>query len=211
MGGYDPYSNSKGCAELVASSFRKSFFNPDNYEQHGVGLASARAGNVIGGGDWALDRLIPDILKAFEDGRAVEIRSPHAIRPWQHVLEPLSGYLAVAEKLFLNGADYSEAWNFGPRDEDAKPVQQIVESLTDSWGLGASWFLSEGEHPHEAHYLKLDCSKAKMKLNWQPVWDLQTTLTKIVDWHKAWLANDNMHDYTLAEIKDYMNTRTGLE
>lgn len=210
MGGYDPYSNSKGCAELVASSFRQSFFNPAKYSEHGIGLASVRAGNVIGGGDWALDRLIPDMLNSFEEGRPVEIRSPHAIRPWQHVLEPLSGYLAVAEKLFLEGADYSEAWNFGPKDDDAQPVQNIVEQLSACWGEGAQWFLSKGDHPHEAHYLKLDCSKARMKLNWQPVWDLNTTLNKIVGWHKEWLAKRNMREYTLAEIKDYMKARMDL-
>ncbi len=210
MGGFDPYSNSKGCAELIASSFRQSFFNPDQYQYHGVGLASVRAGNVIGGGDWALDRLIPDTLKAFEDGRTVEIRSPHAIRPWQHVLEPLSGYLVTAEKLFIEGAEFSEAWNFGPRDEDAQPVQSVVETLATCWGDDADWLLSEGDHPHEAHYLKLDCSKARMKLNWQPVWDLHTTLNKITVWHKKWLAKNNMREHTLAEIKEYMNTRIGL-
>lgn len=209
MGGYDPYSNSKGCAELVASSFRQSFFNPANYAQHGVGLASVRAGNVIGGGDWALDRLIPDILLAFQENRDVEIRSPYAIRPWQHVLEPLSGYLTVAEKLYSEGAEYSEAWNFGPKDEDAQPVQKIVETLSSNWGE-ANWFLSKGEHPHEAHYLKLDCSKAKMRLNWQPVWDLDTTLSKITKWHKEWLAKSNMREYTLTEIKEYMIARKGL-
>lgn len=209
MGGYDPYSNSKGCAELVASSFRQSFFNPATYAQHGVGLASVRAGNVIGGGDWALDRLIPDILLAFQENRSVEIRSPHAIRPWQHVLEPLSGYLAVAEKLYTEGAEYSEAWNFGPKDEDAQPVQKIVETLSSNWGE-ANWFLSEGEHPHEAHYLKLDCSKAKMRLNWQPVWDLETTLSKISKWHKEWLAKANMREHTLTEIKEYMTARIGM-
>lgn len=209
MGGYDPYSNSKGCAELVASSFRQSFFNPGTYAQHGIGLASVRAGNVIGGGDWAMDRLIPDILLSFQENRSVEIRSPHAIRPWQHVLEPLSGYLLVAEKLYTEGAEYSEAWNFGPKDEDAQPVQKIVEKLSSNWGE-ASWFLSEGEHPHEAHYLKLDCSKAKMRLNWQPVWDLDTTLSKITKWHKAWLVKVNMREHTLTEIKEYMTARKGM-
>jgi len=210
MGGYDPYSNSKGCAELVASSFRQSFFNPADYSVHGVGLASVRAGNVIGGGDWALDRLIPDILNAFEENRPVEIRNPYSIRPWQHVLEPLSGYIAIAEKLYTEGAEFSEAWNFGPKDEDAQPVQKIVEILSSSWGDGAKWFLSEGDHPHEANYLKLDCSKAKTKLDWQPVWGLDVTLSKIVAWHKAWLNKDGMRERTLAEIKEYINTRTDL-
>ncbi len=207
MGGYDPYSNSKGCAELVASSFRQSFFNPATYAQHGVGLASVRAGNVIGGGDWALDRLIPDILLAFQENRPVEIRSPHAIRPWQHVLEPLSGYLSIAEKLYTEGAEYSEAWNFGPNDRDAQPVQEIVETLSSNWGEGASWFLSEGKHPHEAHYLKLDCSKAEMRLDWRPVWPLEDTLNKIVNWQKSWLQGDCMRDHSINEINDYMRTR----
>jgi CDP-glucose 4,6-dehydratase len=207
MGGYDPYSSSKGCAELVVASYRQSFFNPANYAQHGIGLASVRAGNVIGGGDWALDRLIPDILLAFQENRSVKIRSPNAIRPWQHVLEPLSGYLAIAEKLYTNGSEYAEAWNFGPSDEDAQPVQKIVETLSYAWGGNSSWFLSEGEHPHEAHYLKLDCSKAKMRLNWQPVWNLDTTISRITQWHKEWLAKTNMREHTLAEIKEYMSAR----
>jgi CDP-glucose 4,6-dehydratase len=207
MGGYDPYSNSKGCAELVATSFRQSYFHPSQYNEHGVGLASVRAGNVIGGGDWALDRLIPDMLNAFEQGKPVEIRSPHAIRPWQHVLEPLSGYICVAEKLYNTGAEYSEAWNFGPNDQDAQPVQHIVEHLVTNWGDNAQWFLSESEHPHEAHYLKLDCSKAHMKLQWQPIWSLDITLQKIVSWHKAWLSKKDMHIYTLTEIQEYMNAR----
>lgn len=211
MGGYDPYSNSKGCAELVASAYRQSFFNKEKYTQHGCALASVRAGNVIGGGDWAEDRLIPDMLKAFSQGQSVEIRSPHAIRPWQHVLEPLSGYIAIAEKLYIDGPDYAEGWNFGPKDEDAKPVEWIVNRLSEYWGNGAQWHLSAGEHPHEAHYLKLDCSKAKMRLNWQPVWDLDTTLEKIVAWQKAWLAKEDMHQYTINEIKQYMKARVGKE
>ncbi|PSU63850.1 CDP-glucose 4,6-dehydratase [Photobacterium phosphoreum] len=209
MGGYDPYSNSKGCAELVASSYRQSFFNKDKYDQHGCALASVRAGNVIGGGDWAADRLIPDMLQAFSNKKVVEIRSPHAIRPWQHVLEPLSGYLTVAEKLYDQGCAYAEGWNFGPRDEDAKPVEWIVEHLSALWGHDALWQLSDGEHPHEAHYLKLDCSKADMRLNWHPVWNLEQTLNKIVNWQKAWLSNQDMKQYTLNEIKEYMNARVG--
>ncbi len=174
MGGYDPYSNSKGCAELVTSAYRSSFFNPAKYGEHRVALATARAGNVIGGGDWADDRLIPDILRAISAGQPVVIRNPHAIRPWQHVLEPLSGYLQLAQRLYEDGVAYAEGWNFGPNDEDAKPVQWIVERLTQQWGEGASWQLDDGDHPHEAHYLKLDCSKAKMRLDWQPRWHLRT-------------------------------------
>nr|WP_321278079.1 CDP-glucose 4,6-dehydratase [uncultured Vibrio sp.] len=209
MGGYDPYSNSKGCAELVASSYRQSFFNKDKYQEHGCALASVRAGNVIGGGDWADDRLIPDMLNAFSNNEKVEIRSPHAIRPWQHVLEPLSGYIAIAEHLYEKGPEFAEGWNFGPKEEDAKPVQWIVERLTKQWGDGAKWFLTDGEHPHEAHYLKLDCSKAKMRLNWQPVWNLETTLDKIVSWQKAWLNGADIKTYTINEIKEYMTARAG--
>jgi CDP-glucose 4,6-dehydratase len=186
MGGYDPYSNSKGCAELVTAAYRNSYFHPDKYKEHGVALASGRAGNVIGGGDWAEDRLIPDIMRAITQGKPVNIRNPHAIRPWQHVLEPLSGYLLLAQKLYEEGASYAEGWNFGPNNEDAKPVQWIVEGLTKSWGEDASWVLDGGDHPHEAHYLKLDCSKAKMRLCWQPRWHLDETLGKIVTWHKAY-------------------------
>jgi len=168
-----------------------------------VALASGRAGNVIGGGDWADDRLIPDILRAISDNKPVVIRSPHAIRPWQHVLEPLSGYLLLAEKLYTQGVAYAEGWNFGPADEDAKPVQWIVEQLTQQWGEGASWQLDGGKHPHEAHYLKLDCSKAKMRLDWQPRWHLGHTLEMIVAWQQAWLAKKDMRSFTLKQIEQY--------
>lgn len=161
MGGYDPYSNSKGCAELVTAGYRSSFFHADKYPEHGVALGSGRAGNVIGGGDWALDRLIPDMLRAIGAGEPVMIRNPHAIRPWQHVLEPLSGYLTLAEKLYTEGPVHAEGWNFGPYDTDAKPVEWIVERMTQEWGAGASWTLDGQDHPHEATYLKLDCSKAR--------------------------------------------------
>lgn len=211
MGGFDPYSNSKGCAELVASSFRSSFFNNAEYEKHGCALASVRAGNVIGGGDWADDRLIPDMLKAFSEEAAVEIRSPRAIRPWQHVLEPLSGYLEVAEKLYIEGPEYAEGWNFGPNDDDAKPVSWIVDKLVALWGDDASWFLSDGDHPHEAGYLKLDCSKAKSRLDWHPVWSLETTLEKIVNWQKNWLKGTSVKAFTLIEIKQFMKAQQAEE
>ncbi len=204
MGGYDPYSNSKGCAELVASAYRSSYFNAGNFTDHRVALASARAGNVIGGGDWAEDRLIPDIMRAIMQGKPVHIRNPHAIRPWQHVLEPLSGYLMLAQKLYQEGAVYAESWNFGPSDADAKPVQWIVDSLTQSWGEDASWVLDEGDHPHEAHYLKLDCSKAKARLDWQPRWNLDEALSKIVDWQKKYQQGANMKAVTLKQINLYL-------
>jgi CDP-glucose 4,6-dehydratase len=168
MGGYDPYSNSKGCAELVTAAYRSSYFNPSKFPEHSVALASARAGNVIGGGDWAKDRLIPDIMRAITQDKPVNIRNPHAIRPWQHVLEPLSGYLLLAQKLYEEGEAFCEGWNFGPDDEDAKPVSWIVDFLTKAWGENASWKLDDVDHPHEAHYLKLDCSKVKARLDWHP-------------------------------------------
>jgi CDP-glucose 4,6-dehydratase len=204
MGGFDPYSNSKGCAELVTAAYRSSFFNPAKHADHQVALASGRAGNVIGGGDWAADRLVPDILRAISENRPVVIRNPHAIRPWQHVLEPLSGYLQLAQKLYEGGAAYAEGWNFGPNDEDAKPVQWIVERLTQQWGDGASWKLDQAEHPHEAHYLKLDCSKAKMRLDWQPRWSLAQALENIIVWHKANLRGDDMREFSLGQIAAYL-------
>lgn len=211
MGGYDPYSSSKGCAELVTAAYRRSYFNPEQRAEHGVALASVRAGNVIGGGDWADDRLIPDILRAIEQGQPVNIRNPHAIRPWQHVLEPLAGYLMLAERLYRDGAVYGEGWNFGANDEDAKPVQWIVEKLTQAWGDGACWILDGGRHPHEAHYLKLDCSKAKSRLGWQPRWDLDRTLSAIVDWHRAYLRREDMRGLTMHQIAEYSRSLGNLQ
>ncbi len=205
MGGYDPYSSSKGCAELVTAAYRNSYFNPSTFnDKHSTAIASARAGNVIGGGDWAEDRLIPDIMRAITEGKPVHIRNQHAIRPWQHVLEPLSGYLLLAQKLYEEGAGYAEGWNFGPSDEDARPVQWIVERLTQSWGEGASWVLDGGEHPHEAHYLKLDCSKAKSLLGWHPRWHLDEALEKIVDWQKKYQRGEDMKAVTLEQIDSYL-------
>ncbi|MDO8066764.1 CDP-glucose 4,6-dehydratase [Janthinobacterium sp. SUN206] len=206
MGGYDPYSNSKGCAELVTAGYRSSFFHADKYAEHGVALGSGRAGNVIGGGDWALDRLIPDMLRAIGAGEPVMIRNPHAIRPWQHVLEPLSGYLTLAEKLYTAGPMHAEGWNFGPHDTDAKPVEWIIERMTQEWGAGASWSLDGQDHPHEATYLKLDCSKARGQLGWHPRWDIGQTIAKIVEWHKACDQGADMRAMTLAQIATYQNT-----
>lgn len=200
MGGYDPYSNSKGCAELVTSAFRQSFFN--NADEP-VAVASARAGNVIGGGDWATDRLVPDMVRAISEGKPVSIRNPHAIRPWQHVLEPLSGYLLLAQRLYEGGGHYAEGWNFGPAEDDAKPVQWIVERFIRLWGDGASWVYDSGEHPYEAHYLKLDCSKARSRLQWQPRWSLDHALEQISAWHKAHQQNENMRDFSLNQIRAY--------
>ena len=207
LGGYDPYSNSKACAELVTAAYRSSFFNPATYEQHGVAIASARAGNVIGGGDWSTDRLIPDILAAVRHGEVVNIRNPSAIRPWQHVLEPLSGYLSLAERLAgEDGIRFAEGWNFGPRDTDAKPVEWIVRQMIERWGGNASWALDGAPQPHEAHYLKLDCSKAIGRLGWAPRWGLATTLSAIVDWHRAHDAGCDMRAQTLAQIEQFEAT-----
>ncbi|PSB15757.1 CDP-glucose 4,6-dehydratase [filamentous cyanobacterium CCP1] len=200
MGGKDPYSSSKGCAELVVSAYRDSYFSAKDFDRHRVALASARAGNVIGGGDWALDRLIPDIMRAIQENRPVLIRSPRAIRPWQHVLEPLSGYLCLAEHLWHHGPEYAEGWNFGPSDEDAKPVAWIVDRLTKLWGEGASWEVDLGSHPHEATYLKLDCSKAKAKLGWTPRTSLATALDWIVEFYQAYQAHQNMREVTESQI-----------
>lgn len=206
MGGYDPYSNSKGCAELVTAAYRSSYFNSEKYAEHGVALGSGRAGNVIGGGDWALDRLIPDMLRAIAGGEAVMIRNPDAIRPWQHVLEPLSGYLTLAEKLYSDGPAYAQGWNFGPHDIDAKPVGWIIERLTQVWGDGAAWKLDGVPHPHEATYLKLDCSKARSELGWRPRWNIGQTIEKIVEWHKACDCGVDMRQLTLDQINTYQNS-----
>ena len=197
MGGYDPYSSSKGCAELVASSYRRSFL-----QDQGVGLASVRAGNVIGGGDWADDRLIPDILRSFENGSPVVIRNPKATRPWQHVLEPLSGYLILAQRLYEEQKKYAEGWNFGPNEQDVKPVDWILDKMILKWP-DSSWKLDSNSSPHEAGFLKLDIAKAKAKLGWNPVWELSHTLEKIIGWHRAWLDKEDMQAMCLAEIKEY--------
>jgi len=199
MGGHDPYSSSKGCAELVTSAYRRSFLHAV-----GVGVASARAGNVIGGGDWSEDRLIPDILRAFEKNKPVKIRHPSAIRPWQHVLEPLSGYLLLAEKLWQEPDQFAEGWNFGPYDYDAKPVKWVLDRMVSLWGRGAEWQLDGGDHPHEANWLKLDISKARVKLGWQPRWGLDEALDRVVRWHRAWLDGADMRQYCLNEIDAYM-------
>ncbi len=199
MGGFDPYSSSKGCAELVTSAYRRSFFAPA-----GIALASARAGNVIGGGDWAHDRLVPDVMRAIEAGVAVPVRNPHAVRPWQHVLEPLSGYLRLAEELAAgHRVDAAAGWNFGPNDADARPVAWVVARLVERWGEGTSWEHDASPQPHEATYLKLDCSKAHLRLGWRPRWTLDETIDRIVAWHKALRAGEDMHAFTHAQIAAY--------
>jgi CDP-glucose 4,6-dehydratase len=208
LGGHDPYSSSKGCAELVTSAYRDSYFPLDDYQRHGVAVASARAGNVIGGGDWAEDRLIPDMMKAFLENRSVIIRNPDAVRPWQYVLEPLSGYLLLAELLWLYGPDFSQGWNFGPNDNDAKPVSWIVENLAAIWGNEAKWELDSSENPHESHYLKLDCSKARRELNWVPRLWLNRALQWTAEWYLSYRENENMRQVTEEQIARYENLGT---
>jgi CDP-glucose 4,6-dehydratase len=205
LGGYDPYSNSKACSELVTASYRNSFFNTANFQEHGVSLASARAGNVIGGGDWAKDRLIPDIIRSLSDNNEIIIRSPHSIRPWQHVLEPLSGYLLLAQKLYSD-PEFAEAWNFGPNDEDAKPVEWIVKRMSEKWGDGRGYIIDSNTNPHEATYLKLDCSKAKNLLGWRPRWTLDQALDSIVDWSKAYYQGKDIYSKTLEQIQAYTSS-----
>jgi CDP-glucose 4,6-dehydratase len=204
LGGFDPYSSSKGCAELVTAAWRNAFFPADAYDQHGVAIASARAGNVIGGGDWAEDRLIPDVLRAFEAGQPVVIRNPEAVRPWQHVLEPLSGYLMLAQSLVDSGAAFCGGWNFGPREGDSHTVASVVERFAQA--LGAHWQCDTREQPHEAHQLRLDSSKARALLGWQPRWTLDATLQRIHEWHAAHRVGADMHRATLQQIDAYLNT-----
>jgi CDP-glucose 4,6-dehydratase len=203
MGGHDPYSNSKGCAELVTCSYRDSFFHPDTIKGHGVALASARAGNAIGGGDWTSDQLIPDLMRAFLAGKPCLIRNPSAYRPWQFLLEPLRGYLLLAEKLSEDGARFSSGWNFGPVDADARPVGWIADELVRSWGNGAAWTQDKASHPHEAHALKLDASKAKLHLGWQPALPLKPALEWIVGWYRAFKGGENMEKLTRGQIEAY--------
>jgi CDP-glucose 4,6-dehydratase len=200
MGGHDPYSASKGCAELATAAYRRSFFP-------GSGVATARAGNVIGGGDWAKDRLVPDILRAFEAGREVVLRNPSAIRPWQHVLEPLGGYLALAEALHGDGPRFGQAWNFGPGDSDARPVLWIARQLAQAWGKGASCRVEEpSPRLHEAHHLRLDISRTRSGLDWRPRWPLERALEAILQWHHAHLAGEDMRAFTLGQIRDFQRT-----
>ncbi len=197
MGGFDPYSSSKACSELVTAAYRRSFLEPA-----GICIASARAGNVIGGGDWATERLIPDFLRALDAGQMLTIRSPQATRPWQHVMEPLSGYLMLGQALYEQGEPVAGAWNFGPEDSDARPVQWIVEYLCNQVP-GASWQCDASPQPHEANTLKLDSSKARFQLGWQPRWNLQTALGMTLAWHQAWRQGADMTAVGLEQIHHY--------
>ena len=208
LGGHDPYSNSKGCAELVTAAYRNSFFSHSEYPKHRVAVATTRAGNVIGGGDWAEDRLVPDIVRAFSNRQPVIIRNPAAVRPWQHVLEPLAGYVALAEKLSTQGSAWGEAWNFGPAESDTKPVQWIVEKMREVWGPGAAWEIDPKAHPHEARHLRLDIAKVESRLGWRPRWNLELGLRKTVEWYQAYQNGSDMRAVSQAQIGDYMVTTT---
>ncbi|EKD72855.1 MAG: hypothetical protein ACD_45C00568G0002 [uncultured bacterium] len=203
LGGHDPYSNSKACAELVTSAYRDSYFRAMQ-----IGLASVRAGNVIGGGDWAADRLIPDMMRAFVNNESVPIRNPNALRPWQYVLEPLSGYLLLAERLYQSPLAFAESWNFGPNERDVKPVKWVVDFFGQYLERRDAWYQDAANHPHEAQSLKLDCSKALLRLGWQPRLDLEKGLAVTARWYRAYLAKENMRDVSLLHIKDYMNQTT---
>jgi CDP-glucose 4,6-dehydratase len=203
LGGFDPYSSSKACSELITAAYRNSFFS--NY--HGApAVASARAGNVIGGGDWAVDRLIPDVIRSLLKNETIVIRNPDAIRPWQHVLEPLNGYLILSQKLFEEGNKYTEAWNFGPDESDAKPVKWIVEKLIDKWNNSKGFLIENNINPHEAKYLKLDCSKAKEFLGWKPIWSLNDALNKIVEWTIGYNEKRNIQELCLKQIEEFENS-----
>jgi CDP-glucose 4,6-dehydratase len=203
MGGRDPYSNSKGCAELVTTAYRESFFPPELVGEHGLALASARAGNAIGGGDWTGDQLIPDLMRAFLAGKPCLIRSPSAFRPWQFVLEPLRGYLMLAEKLSGDASRFASGWNFGPADADAKPVSWIADELVRSWGNGATWTHDTTTHPREAHALKLDASKAKACLGWYPLLPLESALEWIVEWYRSFQSGNDLRRLSKAQIERY--------
>jgi len=203
LGGYDPYSSSKGCCELLISSYRHSFFPISDYQKHGVLLASVRAGNVIGGGDWSKDRIVPDCIRALRAKEPIVIRSPQAIRPWQHVLEPLSGYLLLGTKLYRGETNYAEAWNFGPEPESITTVEKLVHKIIHSWKSG-SWELATAKpQVHEATLLSLDISKAKYHLNWHPKWRIEETVQKTIEWYQQYRTTDN-YDLCVGQIKEYV-------
>lgn len=204
MGGYDPYSSSKGCSELITAAYRNSFFNPIDFEKHGKSLSSVRAGNVIGGGDWQKDRIIPDCVRALESKKPIEIRRPHATRPWQHVLEPLSGYLLLASKMYEEPQKFCGAWNFGPNQNPITTVGEIADMIVAKWGSGSWIDKSNQEEPHEANLLNLDISKAKTYLKWSPVWNAETTVGETVKWYKKY-NYQNSYEICKSQIDQYMN------
>ncbi len=201
MGGHDPYSSSKGCAELVTAAYRRSFF--EDQSEVALAVASVRAGNVIGGGDWAADRIIPDAMRAFSNKQTLRVRNPDAIRPWQHVLEPLSGYMTLCEKMWVQPSRFSGGWNFGPEDESVCTVGEVTDRVSELWGVDASWKKSSGDHPHEATLLKLDISKAKEELDWSPRWNLERALGKTVGWYKSYYNGEDVGEMSLKQIEEY--------
>ena len=203
LGGHDPYASSKACAELVSAAYRSSFFPIDRLHEHHVALATARAGNVIGGGDWSEDRLVPDLLRGFQAKHPVLIRRPKAIRPWQHVLEPLHGYMKLAEHLLAKPEEFASSFNFGPGDEDAWPVELIANAIAKMWGEGASWVRDADLSVHEAHTLRLDASKARTELGWQPRLKIETALEWTMAWYRAWQQGADMLQKTRAQISVY--------
>ena len=205
LGGIDPYSNSKACAELITSAYRNSYFQKPKSPSKNISVATVRAGNVIGGGDWAQDRLIPDIMNSLFDDSLITIRNPESIRPWQFVLEPLDGYLTLAEQLHANGNEYAESWNFGPNESDAQTVDWIVKKLSALWGSEVSCKVLPQSHPYESKYLKLDCSKAHQKLQWKPKLNLNTTLEWVIEWYRGYCNNSNLKELTEKQIKTYQN------
>jgi CDP-glucose 4,6-dehydratase len=206
LGGYDPYSASKACAELVIDSYRNSFFNIKNYEQHQKGIAVARAGNVIGGGDWSQDRLIPDIAKAFAVEKPVVIRNPNSVRPWQHVLEPILGYLLLGANLAKDPMHFSQAYNFGPHLSDALPVEEMLKLAIQSWGKGGYIIEKSEGQPHEAGLLKLDISKAMEELKWQPKMDAKQAVSMTMNWYSEFHSNkNNIVDFTTRQVKEFLS------
>jgi CDP-glucose 4,6-dehydratase len=203
LGGYDPYSSSKACAELVVAAYRSSFFPVDRLDEHGVGAATARAGNVIGGGDWGEDRLIPDLIRGFRAKQPVLIRRPKAVRPWQHVLEPLHGYIKLAERLLAGDSTVSSSFNFGPNDDDAWTVEQIATKLAGMWGDGASWYCDGAPTPHETHTLRVDSTRAREELGWKPHLPIETALDWTMSWYRGWQRGSDMKQETLAQIEEY--------
>jgi len=203
MGGYDPYSSSKGCSELITAAYRKSFFNPNKFDEHGKSLSSVRAGNVIGGGDWQKDRLIPDCIRALESNKPIEIRNPAATRPWQHVLEPLSGYLLLASKMYSEPVKFSGAWNFGPNYGSVISVGEVVSMIVENWGHGKWIDTSDKNAPHEANFLSLDISKSLNFLGWSPRWDIHQCVCSTVDWYKS-AESQNIYNYCKNQINYYL-------
>jgi CDP-glucose 4,6-dehydratase len=207
LGGHDPYSNSKACAELVVDSYRRSFFGTEGAPK----IATARAGNVIGGGDWSRDRLVPDAIRAFIAGETIRLRNPKAVRPWQHVVDPVAAYLTLLEKMVVDGDQYAGEWNFGPIAASDVPVETVVERLIHYWGPGPRWEIDAGVHPHEAAYLKLDCSKATTRLKWHPLIDMDGAIRLTAEWYRSFAAGADMRSLTLAQVKETLDIgRSGI-